>query len=301
MLPTVFVCLCFGSLAFASPDINLLKRQVRQAGTCGLTTVANKVRFAADGTPSTRIVGGIEARPHSIPWQVSFRNKTGGHFCGGSVIRVNDKGESDIILTAAHCFNYYSKPEDFDVYIGAHYKSKAQPGEQKIAPAKNGINKHENYVSTAHHDDVAIVKLEKPVKFTDNIKPVCLAAKNDNLPVGTYGIVSGWGDLFFGSGKGSETLQQVVVPITEPADCKIAYGHLDDGMLCAGYAKGGKDSCQDDSGGPLFFKKDQGYVLHGVVSHGDGCAAAGKDGVYARVSYFIDWIQDKTKELTSVE
>jgi len=52
------------------------------------------------GISSARIVGGMEARPNSWPWQCAvYGDLGGGGFmqCGGSVI------SSTYILTAAHC------------------------------------------------------------------------------------------------------------------------------------------------------------------------------------------------------
>lgn len=48
-------------------------------------------------------------------------------------------------------------------------------------------------------------------------------------------------------GSISDSLQEVVVPVLSNADCrKTAYGssRITDNMLCAGFPKGGKDSCQ---------------------------------------------------------
>jgi secreted trypsin-like serine protease len=56
-------------------------------------------------------------------------------------------------------------------------------------------------------------------------------------------------------------------------------------MLCAGYPQGGTDTCQGDSGGPLLAKALDGSLrLVGATSFGEGCAEAGKPGVYARLA-----------------
>jgi hypothetical protein len=69
-------------------------------------------------------------------------------------------------------------------------------------------------------------------------------------------------------------------------------------MFCAGYITGGKDSCQDDSGGPIFEVREGGEpVQMGVVSFGEGCARPGKSGVYSRVSGAYTWIQDTMRNL----
>jgi len=56
-------------------------------------------------------------------------------------------------------------------------------------------------------------------------------------------------------------------------------------MVCAGYDKGGVDTCQADSGGPMF-GGDAAWALRvaGTTSFGEGCARPGKPGVYARVA-----------------
>ena len=57
-----------------------------------------------------RIVGGVEATPHTWPWQVALFIDD-AWFCGGSIISEN------YVLTAAHCADGASY---FDVMAGAH-------------------------------------------------------------------------------------------------------------------------------------------------------------------------------------
>jgi len=57
-------------------------------------------RPAIPPSVNVRVVGGVEAMPHSWPWQVSLQ-KNGAHFCGGSII--NERW----VLSAAHCASVY--------------------------------------------------------------------------------------------------------------------------------------------------------------------------------------------------
>jgi secreted trypsin-like serine protease len=89
-------------------------------------------------------------------------------------------------------------------------------------------------------------------------------------------------------------MQWAKVPITTDQYCANAYPNgftpADGGfdaktMICAGYPQGGTDTCQGDSGGPLIVPVASGALrLVGATSFGDGCAEAGKPGVYARVA-----------------
>jgi secreted trypsin-like serine protease len=77
--------------------------------------------------------------------------------------------------------------------------------------------------------------------------------------------------------------------------CTETYANYDaKGMVCAGYPQGGTDACQGDSGGPLVV----GDTLIGIVSWGDGCAKAGRPGVYTRVStYAADIARESSRSL----
>lgn len=69
----------------------------------------------------------------------------------------------------------------------------------------------------------------------------------------TSGIVIGWGATQE-HGAVANRLQEVNVPIMSNTDCKkTGYGNrITDNMLCAGYPKGMKDSCQVCKGKQLW-------------------------------------------------
>ena len=119
--------------------------------------------------------------------------------------------------------------------------------------------------------------------------------------------LTGWGHTTSG-GSGAAILQEVDVPVLNNTDCANqldAYIHTASGHpfgyfitpenLCAGLPEGGKDSCQGDSGGPGTWVDSDNRAYHiGVVSWGLGCAGAGRPGVYARTTAYLDWIDEKT-------
>jgi secreted trypsin-like serine protease len=107
--------------------------------------------------------------------------------------------------------------------------------------------------------------------------------------------VIGWGSRDRAGGGYPATLQQVVVPIVSHADCndRNSYnGDITAQMICAGYARAKKDSCDGDSGGPLIVRDEQGRwrMLAGIVSWGAyPCAAPNRPGVYSRVAVLSGW------------
>jgi len=68
------------------------------------------------------------------------------------------------------------------------------------------------------------------------------------------------------------------------------------------YYLGGTDSCRGDSGGGLYYWKNDKPTLLGVVSRGwgsdnkNGCAELNYPGIYTRVQKYLDWIHENSKE-----
>lgn len=235
------------------------------------------------------IVGGDEAKAFSWPWQVAMFQHIlffNTFECGASVIGPNH------LLTAGHCvYGSTNSPKGFLFRAGVFNKGSTSVAMEEKLMAK-AIHLHPDYNHQSHENDVAVIELATPIQFNEHVQPVCLAC-NESLPAGTLVTVTGWGAKYSGALTLPRYLRQVQVPIISDAECAKDYGQAFEAssMLCAGVK--GEDSCQGDSGGPLVYKAGPGgpWVQHGVVSWGDGCARAGKPGIYSRVAALIPFIQ----------
>jgi len=237
-----------------------------------------------------RIVGGVEARPGSHPWIVSLQMGE-SHFCGGTLVA------PDVVITAAHCV---ADGNPDRIVAGAHDHNRPNANVQISRPKQ--VVAHQRYNPDTTMNDIAVIQLATPFKYNAGVQPACLPEAGEVLPESTQGTVAGWGLTREGGNDVSNILMQVGVPVIGQATCARQYagqGISIDGnaMVCAGFAQGGKDSCQGESGGPFIFKGPKGYILQGVVSFGIGCARPGMPGVYARVLNYMPWINTTVKAM----
>ncbi|XP_034947847.1 LOW QUALITY PROTEIN: uncharacterized protein [Chelonus insularis] len=243
-------------------------------------------------TSQARIVGGGSSEAGSWPWQVALY-KEGDYQCGGALI--NDRW----ILSAAHCF-YHAQNEYWVARIGATRRgSFPSPYEQILTLDYIGL--HPEYIDNGFINDVALLRLEKPVIFSDYVRPICLP--NNEPKSGTICTVTGWGQLFEVGRIFPDTLQEVELPLISTEECRrktlfLPLYRITSGMLCAGLKDGGRDACMGDSGGPLVCRgPDDKYTLHGITSNGYGCARPGRPGVYTKVYHYLPWIERIMREL----
>jgi trypsin len=226
-----------------------------------------------------QIVGGSQAAAHAYPFMITYGFAPQDHYCGGSLL------SNQWVLTAAHCV-YGSRSSDWYITAGDHRISVSGEGEQVRRAAKVII--HPNYNDTTYDNDIALIKLSSPVTLNSVVKTI---ARGTLPAAGTSLRVIGWGDQADGAEDYADTLRQVSVPLRSEASCSEAYGDgVNGNMFCAGLRQGGKDSCQADSGGPIFQRVNNTYRQVGIVSWGNGCAQSGQFGVYTKLQNYSSWI-----------
>ncbi|XP_040181956.1 transmembrane protease serine 5 [Rana temporaria] len=248
--------------------------------------VALKCSECGSRSKSSRIIGGTDVTLGRWPWQISLylNNK---HVCGGSIVAPK------WIITAAHCVHNYRSPQVSSWSVLAGIISHSSVGQKGSVSAVEKIIYHQKYDDRSHDYDIALMKLDKPLNYSDSIRPVCLPQYDQDLAAGSECWVSGWGYTHPDNTHMPRILKEAMLPLISTKKCNsscIYNGDITPRMLCAGYLDGKVDACQGDSGGPLVCQTDYTWRLIGVVSWGMGCAEPNRPGVYTKIASFLDWI-----------
>lgn len=244
------------------------------------------------------IVGGSNARRHQFPYQISLQ-KTGfgvsEHICGGSII------SPTFVVTAGHCID---EDAELRVVAGLLDKDNEKHHDVQIAEVVRTIV-HPDFdresISGVASNDIALVELGKPLKYTKAVKPIFLPEPGFE-PTGMAHL-SGWGaktDMFFPIYP--NRLQHTTLPLIPFEECKLGVNitlgdsnPLTRTMLCTGSLYRGVSGCYGDSGGPL----EQHNRLIGIASWVvTPCGTTGAPSMYTKTSYYIYFIREFVHDLS---
>ncbi|KAL4703495.1 hypothetical protein ACJJTC_011297 [Scirpophaga incertulas] len=163
------------------------------------------------------------------------------------------------------------------------------------------IHNHPDYKPPSRYNDIALIELASPVAFSGPIRPACLWSRNDYAHH-TKALATGWGVVDTETRESSKELQKVSLSLLNNDYCDMLlqssrnrhWAGFAPTQMCAGELRGGKDTCQGDSGSPLqVASKDNQCIFRivGITSFGRKCAETGRPAVYTRVSSYLDWIE----------
>lgn len=216
------------------------------------------------------------------------------------------------------------EPKNVLVLLGQADLNETSPEALGELVRVRSVHLHPDYdPALSQNADYALIELNERV-----LRPrISLPSAGDSAltAAGRTATVTGWGSTL-GYGPDDEEvqadappqLQRVSLPLIANTDCNDVYVALaedaageplpegtkliTDNMICAGEPEGGVDSCQGDSGGPLTVEEEGVTFQVGVVSFGEGCAAPGIPGVYARLpSPASGWLEATVRENGGVE
>lgn len=310
------------------------KAQGRDGHTARSVDAFNYARAVTARQPGTnddkarrtpRIVGGNMVSSDEFKTEFGFAASLqfdGQHFCGATFLDPQfgftpgnppvfqgwntkpSRGAPLMAITAAHCLfdedGRLASTEFLSLVSETADLNDTVATEQRIKE----LIPHPAYDEFGNND-IAIILLEPPEKpvlgpAATVVLPSLLSAEvyqRTNMPV----LIAGWGRTAEG-GALSDHLRTVRVPYADQEACHINHDRVgvvvNHGTFCAGFAGGGFDSCQGDSGGGVIFRPRtaagtvQGArILVGVVSWGIGCARYGLQGIYTDVLRHVAWIE----------
>lgn len=235
-----------------------------------------------DYTGIELIIGGENAKlgefPHmaAIGW-VNFNDEY-SFSCGGSLISTR------FVVTAGHCTRdpNAKQPEPVIVRLGdKNIDNSVRDGADPIDVPIRRIHKYPDYKPPIVYHDIALIELASDVSFTSSIRAACLWGK-PNFPGYDKVVATGWGVTDTATGEKSNELKKVDLSLLENDYCdSLLYSirnrkwqGMAESQMCAGELRGGKDTCQGDSGSPLqVVSKENQCVFHivGVTSFGRHC------------------------------
>ncbi|CAK1541255.1 unnamed protein product [Leptosia nina] len=239
--------------------------------------------LSTNGDIFARILYGDRAVIADHPYFAGFVH------CGAAII------SERYLITAAHCFEEHSARQRVrQAYVGGETTQNSQ-----IVHIES-ITLHPEYfkLDGIPFNDVAIIRLRRPLRFSDKVQPVKLPTRMNYNRSRLVFVGRGTDE----TGNMSRELRRMDVQRLTVNECislipqqyhiyvQRYKNELSKINICATRMGNKPGMCFGDSGSPLV----QGDVLVGLASYGGQSCAQNRLGFYVNVAFYTPWIKQVT-------
>ena len=87
----------------------------------------------------------------------------------------------------------------FTVKFGEFLLTNTDPGESQVYQVID-VKIHPNFSYRGFYNDLALLRLDRPVEFNEYVQPICLPSSSQSTKafVGEVATVAGWGSTYYG-------------------------------------------------------------------------------------------------------
>jgi trypsin len=243
------------------------------------TYVENAVNLIRN---TARIVGGVTTNAFPDCVLIGTEGGPNDFCCTGTLVARN------VVVTAGHCHGGCSDR----IFIGPRLGG---PGE--IVRASNAV-RHPDFddsdpTGVVIKNDLTVLILERDVT---SVQPRKMAT-SDMINAATSVRAVGYGNSNRQSTSGFGVKRMVDIPVVSVGCAKTSqvnkFGCVKNKELVAGKPLLNKDTCNGDSGGPIYVRSGGQFFLAGATSRAikgsiDPC---GDGGIYVRIDKYANWIR----------
>lgn len=239
---------------------------------------------------------GNEAQFGEFPWVVALIDALNQSYAGVGVLI-----HPQVVMTGAHVAYKY-QPGNLKIRAG---EWDTQTTGERLVHQERIVQEmviHPDFKSNNLFNDIALLRLDEPVKLADHINVICLPSQDEFFDAAKSCVANGWGKSSFGvENRYAVILKKLEIDMVAHQRCnqllkRTRLGNkfrLHGSFVCAG-GEEGKDTCTGDGGAPLACPiGDDRYKLTGLVAWGIGCGGKDIPAVYASVPAFRKWTDDK--------
>ncbi|KAK6186150.1 hypothetical protein SNE40_008245 [Patella caerulea] len=267
---------------------------------------------------SSRIIGGETYARCTLPYSsmVGLRfffendlNKMGNiTFCAGSLI------DEDLVVTTGHCIEPYVQGDGmpmlseirvivggYDSYITDYGNDGAPEDRAKIAEAKV----HPNYNRNSLDNNIALIRLDRKIKYNNCKIPACLPRRAENVQCGQVqnecqmaGLGTRFEDEFRPFPRPSKADVRVFDKSTSSGILRYMDGLNPEGSVIVEPIQAQQKACAFDWGGIVMCPRDGRWELSGLISF-HNCLQNGNVPIIAvDIAQYRGWIESCAPDFT---